>query len=137
MAYETRPPESDGGSGRVPNQRELEKELSETVGMDTEELKLGKAMKAIMDLQWYHEQLEQVLSELHAGSEDAAGLSPARCPQCNRPLARVSRDEVRPHVPPYVWQTQSVFHRCAACDKIYWPGTHWDHIQETIDRLMG
>ena len=29
MEYERRPPEDDGGSGRVPNQRELEKELSD------------------------------------------------------------------------------------------------------------
>ena len=90
-----------------------------------------------IDSQELEEQLEQVLAELHPGSQDGARLSPARCPQCNQPLARVSRKEVRPHVPPYVWQTQSLFHRCARCDKIYWPGTHWDRIQETIDRITG
>jgi uncharacterized protein with PIN domain len=90
-----------------------------------------------IDSQVLEDQLAQVLNELNASLSGSAALNPARCPQCNRPLEQVSRKEVRPHVPPYVWQTQSLYHRCAVCGKIYWPGTHWDRIQETIDRVRG
>ena len=38
---------------------QLETELSGLVGMDKDELKLAKAIRALMDLQWYQEQLEQ------------------------------------------------------------------------------
>jgi len=39
---------------------ELEKELGNCVGTDVEELKLAKAMKALMELQWYEDQLDQL-----------------------------------------------------------------------------
>ena len=87
-----------------------------------------------VDSQVLEEQLVQVLDALDLGSPGARVGDP-RCPQCNQALAPVTREEVRAHVPPYVWQTQRVFHRCAQCDKIYWPGTHWDRIQETIERI--
>ena len=38
---------------------ELEKELGNCVGTDVEELKLAKAMKALMELRWYEDQLDQ------------------------------------------------------------------------------
>lgn len=90
-----------------------------------------------VDSQVLEEQLVQVLGALGFGSGDETRVNPARCPRCNQPLARVTREEVRSHVPPYVWRTQSLYHRCPTCDRIYWPGTHWDHIRETIDRVIG
>jgi uncharacterized protein with PIN domain len=70
-----------------------------------------------------------------APAHDEERMGSARCPVCNQPLVRVSRQEVKPHVPAYVWKTQSLFHRCPACDRVYWPGTHWDHIEATISRV--
>ena len=39
--------------------QQLETELSGLVGMDTDELKLAKAIRALMDLQWDQDELEQ------------------------------------------------------------------------------
>lgn len=39
--------------------QQLETELSGLAGMDTDELKLAKAIRALMDLQWYQDELEQ------------------------------------------------------------------------------
>jgi uncharacterized protein with PIN domain len=85
-----------------------------------------------VDSQILEEQLAQVIETF--GAPQARG---PRCSQCNEPLVPVSRAEVRPHVPPYVWETQSTFHRCPSCQRIYWPGTHWQQIEETIARLVG
>jgi uncharacterized protein with PIN domain len=90
-----------------------------------------------VDSQVLEEQLKQVIGELGLSLAGESERRPARCPVCNQPLVRVSRDEVRLRVPPYVWQTQSLFHRCPECERIFWPGTHWEHIQETIERMIG
>jgi uncharacterized protein with PIN domain len=79
--------------------------------------------------------LEEQLAQVVAAVGRAPGAAP-RCPRCNQALARVTRDQVRPHVPVYVWETQSVFHWCERCDKYYWPGTHWERIQATIARVL-
>ena len=57
-----------------------------------------------------------------------------RCPVCNNLLQPVSKDLVCDLVPPYVYRTQTVFQRCPHCWRIYWRGTHWTHVQETISR---
>jgi uncharacterized protein with PIN domain len=90
-----------------------------------------------VDSQVLDEQLVQIVGELGLSLEGESERRPARCSVCNQPLVRVSRDEARSQVPPYVWQTQSLFHRCPKCERIFWPGTHWEHIQETIERTIG
>lgn len=62
-----------------------------------------------------------------AEASAALGGRPApfsRCPECNAPLEGLTHDAARDLVPPYVWQTQSAFRRCAGCGRIYWKGTH-------------
>lgn len=86
-----------------------------------------------VDSQLLEEQLAQVIADLGLSLPHSGG---ARCPQCNEPLAAISRTEARPCVPAYVWKTHSLFHRCPACHKVYWPGSHWEHIQATIDRVV-
>ena len=39
--------------------QQLETDLSGCVDIDTEELKLAKAMQALMDMQWYEDELDQ------------------------------------------------------------------------------
>jgi uncharacterized protein with PIN domain len=43
--------------------------------------------------------------------------------------------EIRSQVPAYVFDTHDQFHRCNKCNKVYWPGSHWDNIQQVIARL--
>ena len=55
-----------------------------------------------------------------------------RCLRCNAPLERVSKEGIRPQVPPYVFQTQSRFKRCPGCQRIYWGGTHRRNIYQRL-----
>ena len=55
-----------------------------------------------------------------------------RCLRCNAPLERVSKDGIRPQVPPYVYKTQSRFKRCPGCQRIYWGGTHRQNIYQRL-----
>jgi uncharacterized protein with PIN domain len=55
---------------------------------------------------------------------------PSRCMNCNGILYLRTTEQVRHLVPPYVAQTQRVFHQCSDCGQVYWQGTHWDKIQK-------
>ncbi len=68
------------------------------------------------------EQLRQVLEEL-ALAPDPARLF-QRCLRCNTPLEPVAAALARPHVPPFVAQTQESFRRCPGCGRYYWRATH-------------
>lgn len=65
------------------------------------------------------------------------GLEPlpvARCPEDNSSLEVMPREAAREHVPPYVFETQTEFHRCPACARIYWRATHWARIEQVRQR---
>ncbi len=55
-----------------------------------------------------------------------------RCADCNVVLISISREVAVPLVPPFVAQQYQTFLQCPRCRKVFWPGTHWEHI---LDRL--
>lgn len=78
--------------------------------------------------QW-QDQLRQVVLGLEL-ELPAEGFS--RCLRCNVALAPQEREQVRDRVPPYVFSTQQVFKECPQCGRIYWRGTHWEHVREAL-----
>lgn len=56
----------------------------------------------------------------------------SRCLDCNAELLPVTRDAVAGQVPPYVYATQQRFSRCPSCQRLYWPGTHWERMQARL-----
>ena len=58
-----------------------------------------------------------------------------RCMECNKPLTELAPAEVQGEVPIYVSQTETEFRQCPTCQKITWPGTHWDNIQQRLARV--
>lgn len=58
------------------------------------------------------------------------------CPECNFPLKKVPKNEVKTEVPAYVYQTQKQFSRCDLCKRYYWQGTHWQRIQAKLDTIF-
>lgn len=73
---------------------------------------------------------------------EAFGLEPdrshffTRCLLCNEVLRYLAPEEAAPFVPPYVLQTQDTFRQCPACGRIYWAGTHRDHILKDAGRIL-
>lgn len=56
----------------------------------------------------------------------------SRCMTCNHPLEALSPDEAAPRVPPYVARSQIHFVTCPQCERVFWPGTHWAHLQRRL-----
>ena len=76
----------------------------------------------------WREQLGQVIREL--GLERQPRFT--RCIECNVPLEARTREEARPHVPPYVHRTQQDFLACPSCGRHYWRGTHWEAMRREV-----
>jgi uncharacterized protein len=55
-----------------------------------------------------------------------------RCLLCNYPIRKIKKETVRHLVPPFVYRSQSNFFRCKQCGKIYWKGTHFEHMSRVI-----
>ena len=58
------------------------------------------------------------------------------CLECNQVLVERSKGDVKDLVPPYVFQTQSQFMQCPACQRIYWRGTHWQAMTQRLKKFV-
>jgi uncharacterized protein with PIN domain len=75
--------------------------------------------------------LDEQMKEARAALANR-GARPApfsRCAECNGAIEELPREQAAGLVPPYVWQTQREFRRCAVCGRVYWKGTHWPAVQ--------
>ena len=78
-------------------------------------------------------QIGQVIREL--------GLNPnfhpfSLCLECNQPLAKISKEDSKDRIPPYVYRTQSQYVECPGCHRIYWQGTHWQAMVKKLEELI-
>jgi|YNPMSStandDraft_2_1061718.scaffolds.fasta_scaffold00068_33 uncharacterized protein with PIN domain len=74
------------------------------------------------------ESLEHQLKEVLTRFDLPLRLSLARCPDCNATLLDASFQEVKLKIPLFVSLSFQEFKKCPLCQKVYWPGTHWQKI---------
>jgi uncharacterized protein with PIN domain len=79
--------------------------------------------------------LGQLVEVSRAVPELEIDLENSRCPVCNGELEEVNREEVRGAVPDTVFEAHEIFWRCVSCGKIYWEGSHWKRILETLEEF--
>jgi len=62
-------------------------------------------------------------------------IEPARCPVCNGVLEIEKPKDAKDIVPAKVYKLHKKYWKCKDCGKVYWKGTHWDKISDTIKRI--
>jgi uncharacterized protein with PIN domain len=82
------------------------------------------------------EQIRQVWVELDLEPCARAGTRAPRCPVCNGRLETIDLEAARSLVPRYVAETQQAFCLCPACRRVYWRGTHWQHMQQYLEEIQ-
>lgn len=77
------------------------------------------------------EQLAMVLRDL--------GLRPreARCMACGGGLRRARKEDVQLRIPPRTALWKDEYFLCAACDRLFWQGTHWERIAGAVAAAAG
>jgi uncharacterized protein with PIN domain len=58
-----------------------------------------------------------------------------RCILCNEALTNTEKEKVKGRVPEYVFATQNDFVSCPKCKRIYWQGTHWGNVVDTLKEI--
>ncbi len=61
---------------------------------------------------------------------------PSRCSLCNQVLDSISGEEVKAHVPEYVFETCDSFKHCSNCGRFYWKGTHHELLQRKLSEII-
>jgi len=59
----------------------------------------------------------------------------SRCLVCNILLNEMPREEAEGKVPDFIFYQRKEFFRCPQCSRIYWQGSHQDHMQKKIEEL--
>lgn len=80
-------------------------------------------------------QLRELLQKKVISLKEGAPFS--RCLLCNLPLDEIPRDEAEGKVPDFIFYKQKTFSRCPQCLRIYWQGSHQDHMLTKVDELLG
>lgn len=59
-----------------------------------------------------------------------------RCLRCNGLLAPVRKKDIVDSLPAKTQQYYDKYRRCQACGRIYWRGSHYQHMQRFIDQVL-
>ena len=59
-----------------------------------------------------------------------------RCLHCNFELEPVSREAVAHRVPEKVLLLQRAFTHCRSCDRVYWPGSHYERMRDRLRQCL-
>lgn len=93
------------------------------------------ARRGLRTLLVQSEALEEQVREVQAALGPPPRPPLSRCTVCNAALETVSPATITDRVPPYVLRTQTEFRRCPDCDRIYWPGSHFQGMRDQIRRF--
>ena len=58
-----------------------------------------------------------------------------RCTQCNDLLKMVDKPSIKTRVPARVYEQYYQFKACPSCDKVYWPGTHINKMNDLLSSV--
>ncbi len=58
-----------------------------------------------------------------------------RCLRCNHPLEKVEKSAILDRLEPKTKLYYQEFARCPACERIYWQGSHYEHMQQLLQSL--
>jgi uncharacterized protein len=78
----------------------------------------------------------QLLEVLRRFSLSRAVAPFRRYMRCNVLLQPVSKESVRDRLPPRIAQCFHQFQICPGCDRLYWPGSHYERMQRFIERVL-
>jgi uncharacterized protein len=79
------------------------------------------------------EQVKEVLVrfDLHARARPFS-----LCIECNGSVSRADRKSVLPKLPEKTKECYDEFYKCNSCGRVYWKGSHFDALQQTVSDML-
>ena len=59
-----------------------------------------------------------------------------RCLECNGLIKPVEKDEILDQLEPKTIQYFDEFYQCQDCKRIYWKGSHYEHMSKVLDKIQ-
>jgi hypothetical protein len=60
----------------------------------------------------------------------------SRCIRCNAALIDVKKTDIEQFIPEYVFHHYERFKTCPSCKKVYWQGSHAEHMMRWIEKFL-
>ena len=79
------------------------------------------------------EPVDQLRELADAGLPLALDERPSRCGRCNAPVEPLSDGSETPEYAPEPSETPQW--RCTACGQVFWKGSHWERVRETLSGI--
>ena len=57
----------------------------------------------------------------------------SRCPNCGALMRSTEKEELKGKIPTRTYEAYDEFWVCDSCGKVYWRGSHWRNIMETVE----
>ncbi|MBI4445232.1 MAG: Mut7-C RNAse domain-containing protein [Acidobacteria bacterium] len=123
-------------SNRIKDEEIIARSLIEERLVLTRDHHLARRLRSCLLVQSHHlvEQIREVLQYTGESMKEDRLLT--RCIDCNVKLEDVEAQQVASQIPPYVLETQRKFRCCPVCLKVYWGGTHREHILKRLESLL-
>lgn len=99
----------------------------------------GLLMRSIVRYGYYVRSTnpEQQIAEVLQRFDLFNSLTPfSRCLRCNGGLETVAKSSIIDQLPESVRLQVDEFKRCGECQQIYWRGSHYEQMQQFVDRLL-
>jgi uncharacterized protein with PIN domain len=77
-------------------------------------------------------QLREIIGRFNL---DLSGKLFSICMECNGRLKQVEKKEIEHRLEPGTQRCFNEFYLCQMCEKIYWPGSHYEEMKRMIDKL--
>jgi len=77
---------------------------------------------------------EEALAQLSAKLGLTFDPTQSRCPKCNHAVEKAAKTDVEGRVPEGTYRVIDKYWACPRCGSVYWRGSHWSKIVETLRR---
>jgi len=95
---------------------------------------LRKGIKSVdMNVYGIEAKMTKIFKELNI--EHLYGVLSPRCTACNGELEKIYAMKVWHMLPPKVRRVHRYIYRCRSCGRLYWEGSHWKKIRETLRKV--
>ena len=119
----------------------LDQEIAEQAVRDkriilTRDQQLLKIKKVTHGYWVRHTLPEKQIREVLVRMDLLSWLAPfSRCMDCNGPIISVKKTEVENSVPEKTRKYYNEFYQCRECQKIYWPGSHYQSMTKKLNLI--
>jgi len=79
-------------------------------------------------------QIKEIVEKLNLALDESKMFS--RCVVCNRALDKADKEGIKENIPEHIFETHNDFMKCARCGRIYWQGSHWGNIRNTLNKIL-